>query len=225
MFRVDEFEKSVQVFSICDNSLVSKREDFFRDKSFQNESDLENFKSSVKSLNVNQLTSDIQIEMNLTKISHHLNSFSDCDSIEIENDSGFNSPSMFSSRNFKIESRSHYLNSLNSNSDAKFQLQSPSSYSIANRSISFAPIFLKDSLNSSLHSIKKSIISSKFAHFLQNKFFKKNFFTVLQSSKSIESFNDVSFENKESKNYSQFYNTGINTFRQILLRIYDVNYF
>ena len=204
---------------------MSERENFWADKSLQNKSKLEYFKSSVQSLNVNQLSSDL-IELNSTKISHQLNSFSDCHSIEIENDSGFNSPSMSSSPNFNFDSRSHYK--FEFDCEPKFQLQSLSSFSIANNSISYAPFIFKDTLNNSLNGIKKSIIGSKLAHFVRRKFFSKDLFSVLQQSP--KSISDVSIENSNSKESSQskssqFYNTGINTFRQILLRIYDVNYF
>lgn len=211
-----------------------------------NESTPDYFKSSIRSLNEHRLISDLT-DMNLTKISHQMTSFNANNTHLVDyytdNDSGFQTRSLSPSSNYESISLDDSdddcisdmtclsKHNLIANSFIFNKLSSSSASSLMYSSI---PFVLKTSLNESFKTFKNSLLNSKFINFVRTKLVSRDLNRSLLDVTSEPSTSTSttttttpckSSKSNKSNNSSFIYNTGINSLRQFLLRIYDVNYF
>ena len=178
--------------------------------------------------------------MNLTKISNQmsnsLNMLDTSSSMDSGIDSRHNSNNSLSPIN-QLDSISIDL-SLDSYLSTSTSLYSTTtSTTFRRQSVTVMPFLF--SFNQSMFGFKQSLFNSKFVSLVKDKLLLKKQMTISTTSctintisgdlncKKTTNLDDSSSQSSQTKSKipTFFYNTGINSLRQILLRIYDVNYF
>lgn len=219
-------KRKQKVFTIYNNDFHSTSSTSSLTHSLDN---CEFFKSSQKSINELRLLNDLS-DINVTKISRQMTSFTDL--IEADNDSGFNSRSDSPSCCLDMDTISLEPDCSDFSLDYNRINVNSYGYSLMYTSISTVPLVIKNSFNNSFNGFKQTFLKSKFLTFIKSKIVDKPL--QMTRSKSIcDNTNKVKLEDqsnaqsttKINSTKSIFYNTGINSLRQVLLRIYDVNYF
>ncbi len=207
-----------------------------------NSNKCEYFKSSIRSLNEHRVISDL-VDMNLTKISNQMSNSLNMLDISSSMDSGIdsrrNSNTSLSPIN-QLDSISIDL-SLDSYLSTSTSLCSTTTTNTIFRRQSVTVMPFLFSFNQSMFGFKQSLFNSKFVSLVKDKLLLKKQMTISTTSCEINTISgdlnckkttildDSSSSSQSTQTKSKiptfFYNTGINSLRQILLRIYDVNYF